>query len=562
MNPLKMSEQTQEIIKDEPINGSSKQSNMAETGNNNNYARNFSPFDSLQSGAAATGQPSQVPSQTASDSVSSMSKPQPFSSSQDPYNNNPLSQQSLLAYGSANNANNSNAQSNLSFPENTPHDLENRMEVFTNKIMANKFPPSYSESFSHQYPTEHNNSGGYSMTGEVQTGSLLNRANMNLNNLNSNQQIMMPNISAFDTRRTVELAQYSQQAPYSQYSQQSSNSLPISNTQSNANINTTVASGTHLLYDNDHRSAFHSHFPGMGASSHGVNMMYDPNQQQAPFDEDDTTSPAKRLKMENMQNRIGNIQPSTSTIPSLYNTMKQPQPMYANMSNPQATGYHSLDDLQQPMPTNYYGYQQQVPQQMHPNMMYQQPVPAYQLASQAFNPIYMQQQQTPMTLKLNKSLEPSNGANKPTENKTRKRKENPSITGASSSSAAPSGNDQKLATQDEGDNEQAIINLKQKQKHFLPQTSVQKLKAWFFEHLDHPYPSAEEKETLARETGLTYLQVSNWFTNTRKRVWAPSMKLLSNKGQGQSAAAAAMMMQQQFPGDEDGAGGYMPPTQQ
>jgi hypothetical protein len=69
-----------------------------------------------------------------------------------------------------------------------------------------------------------------------------------------------------------------------------------------------------------------------------------------------------------------------------------------------------------------------------------------------------------------------------------------------------------------------------KQKHFLSSNSVQLLKEWFYDHLDHPYPSADQKEDLSKRTGLTYLQVSNWFTNTRKRVWAPSMRTLMQKG--------------------------------
>lgn len=72
------------------------------------------------------------------------------------------------------------------------------------------------------------------------------------------------------------------------------------------------------------------------------------------------------------------------------------------------------------------------------------------------------------------------------------------------------------------------VNPTKKQKHFLSQTSVQILKEWFYDHLDHPYPSADQKEALSKQTGLTYLQVSNWFTNTRKRIWAPSMRLVNN----------------------------------
>jgi hypothetical protein len=68
-----------------------------------------------------------------------------------------------------------------------------------------------------------------------------------------------------------------------------------------------------------------------------------------------------------------------------------------------------------------------------------------------------------------------------------------------------------------------------KQKHFLPQTSVQHLKEWFYDHLDHPYPTSDQKENLSKLSGLTYLQVSNWFTNTRKRVWAPSLRLINRE---------------------------------
>lgn len=81
-----------------------------------------------------------------------------------------------------------------------------------------------------------------------------------------------------------------------------------------------------------------------------------------------------------------------------------------------------------------------------------------------------------------------------------------------------------------------------KKKHFLPTTAVQRLKDWFYEHLDHPYPSAEDKESLSKDTGLTYLQVSNWFTNTRKRVWAPSMKLLNKQQQLASLFGASSML--------------------
>jgi hypothetical protein len=43
------------------------------------------------------------------------------------------------------------------------------------------------------------------------------------------------------------------------------------------------------------------------------------------------------------------------------------------------------------------------------------------------------------------------------------------------------------------------------------------LRNWFSSHLDHPYPSKEEKAILVEESGLSATQVDNWFTNERRR---------------------------------------------
>jgi hypothetical protein len=68
-------------------------------------------------------------------------------------------------------------------------------------------------------------------------------------------------------------------------------------------------------------------------------------------------------------------------------------------------------------------------------------------------------------------------------------------------------------------------SAKSKSHHFLPHDAVKILKEWFYFNVEHPYPSSAEKERLSKETGLSYLQVSNWFTNSRKRVWAPTVRL-------------------------------------
>ncbi|EYU37829.1 hypothetical protein ABFS82_02G020200 [Erythranthe guttata] len=58
----------------------------------------------------------------------------------------------------------------------------------------------------------------------------------------------------------------------------------------------------------------------------------------------------------------------------------------------------------------------------------------------------------------------------------------------------------------------------------LPETSVSILRAWLFEHFLHPYPKDSDKIMLARQTGLTRSQVSNWFINARVRLWKPMVE--------------------------------------
>ncbi|XP_059314242.1 BEL1-like homeodomain protein 7 [Lycium ferocissimum] len=58
----------------------------------------------------------------------------------------------------------------------------------------------------------------------------------------------------------------------------------------------------------------------------------------------------------------------------------------------------------------------------------------------------------------------------------------------------------------------------------LPENSVSILRAWLFEHFLHPYPKDSDKIMLARQTGLTRSQVSNWFINARVRLWKPMVE--------------------------------------
>jgi len=56
-----------------------------------------------------------------------------------------------------------------------------------------------------------------------------------------------------------------------------------------------------------------------------------------------------------------------------------------------------------------------------------------------------------------------------------------------------------------------------KRRGNLPRQVTDILRTWFHEHLDHPYPSEEEKQKFMHATGLTLAQISNWFINARRR---------------------------------------------
>lgn len=51
----------------------------------------------------------------------------------------------------------------------------------------------------------------------------------------------------------------------------------------------------------------------------------------------------------------------------------------------------------------------------------------------------------------------------------------------------------------------------------LPRAATKILKDWIVQHIDHPYPSDEEKEALKEQTGLSIGQICNWMANTRRR---------------------------------------------
>jgi len=58
----------------------------------------------------------------------------------------------------------------------------------------------------------------------------------------------------------------------------------------------------------------------------------------------------------------------------------------------------------------------------------------------------------------------------------------------------------------------------------IPKDAADELRNWFLEHQSNPYPTRKEKAELVKKTGLSATQVRNWFTNIRKRHWAPVRK--------------------------------------
>ncbi|KAJ1257559.1 hypothetical protein BS78_10G005400 [Paspalum vaginatum] len=72
----------------------------------------------------------------------------------------------------------------------------------------------------------------------------------------------------------------------------------------------------------------------------------------------------------------------------------------------------------------------------------------------------------------------------------------------------------------------------------LPESAVAVLRAWLFEHFLHPYPNDVDKHILARQTGLSRSQVSNWFINARVRLWKPMIEDMYMEEEKQQSEAA------------------------
>ncbi|XP_047434378.1 homeobox protein Meis1a [Mugil cephalus] len=72
--------------------------------------------------------------------------------------------------------------------------------------------------------------------------------------------------------------------------------------------------------------------------------------------------------------------------------------------------------------------------------------------------------------------------------------------------------------------------LANKKRGIFPKVATNILRAWLFQHLTHPYPSEDQKKHLAQDTGLTILQVNNWFINARRRIVQPMIDQSNRAG--------------------------------
>eukprot|EP00980_Cylindrotheca_fusiformis_P002234 scaffold517_cov119-Cylindrotheca_fusiformis.AAC.17 len=65
----------------------------------------------------------------------------------------------------------------------------------------------------------------------------------------------------------------------------------------------------------------------------------------------------------------------------------------------------------------------------------------------------------------------------------------------------------------------------------LPSHVVDYLKAWLMspEHINHPYPTEQEKSQMVADTGIELKRLNNWFVNNRIRYWKPRMEAIQKE---------------------------------
>merc|ERR1719232_1535241 len=80
------------------------------------------------------------------------------------------------------------------------------------------------------------------------------------------------------------------------------------------------------------------------------------------------------------------------------------------------------------------------------------------------------------------------------------------------------------------DDDDSTRKKNDKKRGIFPKVATNILRAWLFQHLTHPYPSEDQKKQLAQDTGLSILQVNNWFINARRRIVQPMIDQSNRAG--------------------------------
>ncbi|KAL3945797.1 MAG: hypothetical protein SGBAC_000069 [Bacillariaceae sp.] len=75
----------------------------------------------------------------------------------------------------------------------------------------------------------------------------------------------------------------------------------------------------------------------------------------------------------------------------------------------------------------------------------------------------------------------------------------------------------------------------------LPAYVVDYLKAWLMspEHINHPYPTEQEKAQMVADTGIELKRLNNWFVNNRIRYWKPRMEALQKQKQDEGEVGSS-----------------------
>nr|CAB3265147.1 prep homeobox protein [Phallusia mammillata] len=88
-------------------------------------------------------------------------------------------------------------------------------------------------------------------------------------------------------------------------------------------------------------------------------------------------------------------------------------------------------------------------------------------------------------------------------------------------------------------------NGRKTKRGVLPKHATEILRSWLFSHIVHPYPTEDEKRSLATQTNLTLLQVNNWFINARRRILQPMLDASNPEASSTSTTAKTKKTKQQ-----------------